>query len=322
MKITISRALVLMMTLALLGRAWCEGEETSEEKAKKEAKFKDDRAAAERRVADTSKMTPEQRADYKETEQHRKDKENKAKNLADYKEKTLNNLNSIKELFNKAEAAFKEKQFRTAGSFYDLIVLATVPGVEMFVETSRNRLVEMEDIAKQMLSDAVDFDLKQDFVKEVELLTTILHDFPKTKTCEVAMRKVINLKSRSEVAGYIELAQAESLEANDKLLDASNLYRSIASNPRYENSVPALKAARKLDDFNKNEGMRAKLKAEINIKADKEARPMLNLAKNYLANNKPQMAIEKLRQVIEKFPDTSYAEQAKNEIEQLKDYVK
>ena len=78
MKMAMSKLLVCVVALAVIGRAWCEGDDARAQ----EEKFKADRAAADRRIKDTSTMTPAQLDAYKKSEQARKDKEQKANNLA------------------------------------------------------------------------------------------------------------------------------------------------------------------------------------------------------------------------------------------------
>jgi TolA-binding protein len=139
-----------------------------------------------------------------------------------------------------------------------------------------------------------------------------------TKAHDTALRRLITLKSRPEVAGYVEMSQAEALETDGKLMDAIRIYESVAANPRYENTVPALKARRKLDDLNKNEATKAKIKTENDAKADKEAPMLLARARDFVSNNMPKQAMEKLEQVVAKFPNSKYAEEAKKMLADLK----
>jgi hypothetical protein len=239
------------------------------------------------------------------------------KDQADFKEQVFNNLASVKDLFASAEAAWKDEHYGLAASLYRSVEMATVPGAETMVETARGRRIELEDLAKGHLKNVEDADLNQDYSKEIEELDLILREFKTTTANDVASQKMINLKSRAEVAGFIEYSQAESLEKDGKLMDAIKIYTSVANNARYEHSIPALKAQRRLDDLNKNEETRNKIKAELAARADKEAPVLLNTAKNFILNGKPKLALEKLQTVIDKYPDSPYAQQAKQQIEEL-----
>jgi len=93
--------------------------------------------------------------------------------------------------------------------------------------------------------------------------------------------------------------------------------QAIINNPRYENSIAALKATRALDDLNKNEETRAIIKKEFLAKADKDAPQLLAIAKNFVTNNQPKAAKQKLETVIDRYPDTPYADEAKKQLEVL-----
>ena len=319
------RARLLLAVLALALGALCVSRSAfSADNPDKQAdrayndRLQKERQAAEQRDRENNARTAEEKEAVRKQAQAAKDKIEKQQNLAEYKEKTINNLASIKEMDVKAEAAWKEKHYGEASAYYTSISLANVPGAEPLSEKARGRLVELEDVAKATLKAADDADLNRDYNKEVELLSTISKDFRQTKTRETALRRLLALKSKPEVAGFVELAQAEALEADGKTMEAVNLYTSIAANPRYEHSIPAIKSARRLEEMNKSDATRAKIKAEVDARAEKEAPILLASARNFVSNNMPKQAIEKLQQVVEKFPETTYAEQARKQIEDLK----
>jgi hypothetical protein len=310
----------LWMLLAALAAAGSVRVRAEEDKAQKEleARLKAARENAAVRSALDNARTDDAKKALKEKMKSAQAKDQEKKDLAEFKQKTLDNLGSIKELFAKGEEAFKNQKFGEAGQAYSSVALATVPGSEEMVETSRGRLVEMEDLAQGHLKAADDSDLKREYVKEVEELALICKEFGQTKTKETALRRLITLKSRPEVAGYVEMAHAESLETDGKLIEAATAYDSVARNPRYENTIPGLKARRKLADMKKDEATGAKLKAEADAKADREAPILLASAKNFVANNRPKDALEKLQIVVEKFPNTKYAEEAQKRMAELK----
>lgn len=316
------RALVWMSLTALLAGLWCGrawGEDDAE-KAKKEFenRLKNMRGAADLQSALDRAVSDEDKKKIREKMKDAQSKEQGKKDMADFKELVLGNLGAIKEMFAKAEESWKNQKFGEASQLYSSVCMATVPGAEAMVETSRGRIVELEDLAKTHLKTADDNDLKRDYVKEVEELSLINKEFTLTKTREVALRRLITLKTRPEVAGYVEIAQAEALETDGKLMESLAVYRSVAANPRYENSVPSLKARRKLEELDKNEATRTKIKTEMDARADKEAPNLLARAKDFLANLKPKEAAEKLQQVIDKYPNTKYAEEAKKQLAELK----
>ncbi|MCW8133996.1 MAG: hypothetical protein KIS92_26860 [Planctomycetota bacterium] len=235
----------------------------------------------------------------------------------EYKEKIAANQASIKELFAQAEGRYKEGKYREAASFYASVVLANVAKTEQLVADSRKRFIEMEGLAQEHLKNADDADLQRDFMKEVDELAIICREFPFTKVFETAQRRLVGLKARPDVAGAVEYSEGEQLEAAGNLVDALRKYKSITENPRFENSLAAMKASRKMEMLQKNEASREQLKNDMQLLAEKNAPALLTSAKNFLTNNMPAQAKEKLRQVMEKYPGTTFADDAKKQLDQI-----
>lgn len=245
-------------------------------------------------------------------------KEQAKRDVAEFKQNMTNNLASIKELSRLADADMKEKKFAEAGQFYGSVAMADVPGSEDYAEQARNNLQKLEDMAKDCLHEAEDADIQRDYIKEAERFLYILQEFPFTKAKERALAGITSLRSRPEVAAFEEFKKGEQLEADGKLIDAEKAYEGITLNPRYDHSVAALLAKRKLDAFGDNEQTRAAKKAELDARAKKEAPSLMASAKNYLANNMPKEAMRKLQDVIDRYPNTSFAEEAQKQLAELK----
>jgi hypothetical protein len=283
-----------------------------------EERLKAEREAAEYRAKkEAEKAKTDAQTKIKKEEQARKDKEEQKINLAEYKEKTLQNLSQIKELFASAEAAFKEKQYAKAASFYQSVAGASAPGSEDMAQKSRDKLVGMEDLAKASLKAAEDADMEGNYIKEVEALSVITSEFKDTKAREIALRRLISLKSKPEVAAEVEYVQAESMLGEGKMLQSIEILKGVAGNSRYDNSVAQFKARRKLDELKDNDDAQAKIKAEQSAKVEKEAPALMSAAKNFMSNHMPKLAIEKLKMVIDKFPGSTYADEARKQLEEL-----
>ena len=247
-------------------------------------------------------------------------KEQAKKDVADYKESMLNNLASIKELAKQGDVAMKEERYDDAAKAYDSVSLANVPGSEGLAEEARGHLMDLEDMAKKKLHEAEDADIQRDYIKEADAFLYILKEFPQTKSKDRALSGITALRSRPEVAAFEEYKKAEDLEGANKLIDAVRIYESVSNNPRYEQAhcVAVLMAKRKLDTLGQSEQTRSAMKAELDARAAKEAPGMLTTARNYVANNLPKEAIRKLQEVMDKYPNTQFAEQAQKQLAELK----
>jgi hypothetical protein len=313
-------ALALLAATALCSKSLkaADGREGRREAKEFDNRLNQARGSAELRNQAYQARTPEEAKKAQQAMSKARENEDRKRALAEYKEKTMENLASVKEMYAKAEEAWKAKEFGQAAPLYASVAGATVPGAEEMAETSRGRMFELEDIAREKLKAADDADLKRDYTREVDELGYIMRELNYTSARETALRRLASLKSRPDVAGLVEYAEGEGMEAEGRLADAVKKYNDIAANPRYDNTIAALKARRRVETLNSDEASRDKLRVEQDAKADKEAPILLNSAKNFLSNNMPKQAVEKLEMLIMKFPETKYAEEAKQKLAEIK----
>jgi hypothetical protein len=246
----------------------------------------------------------------KKKDKQAKNKEKKKKEEMLNDAELQENLNYIKNLHATAEAAFKEQNYRLAAQYYASVAMADVEKSDAMVQTAKQRFIEMDGMAKEHLTKAQDAQLQRNFLVAIEELSTITKQFPFSSSYETAHQTLIQYKSQPDVAGHVELAEAEELAAAGEVLAAHKRFQDIAENPRYENKVPMFKARRRLKELQEDEAMSAALTAQKQAKADLEAPVLLAKAKNYLMNDKFGLAKEQYRLVVEKFPRTPYAAEA------------
>lgn len=238
-------------------------------------------------------------------------------NDAEYKDKLQQNVAYIKELYQKAELKFKEESYREAASFYASVIMANVVKSEKLVEEARKRFLEMEDLAKEHLNNADDASLKRDQLRAIEELGLIVKEFPFTKAYGEAQRRLIALKTKPDVAGLVEFAEAEGAEAGGELIKALKGYQAIIDNPRYENTLAAMKAKRKVSLFKQDAALKERLQEERAALAEKEAPRLMSAADNFLKNKMNGHAKEKLEAIIERFPETTYAQEAQKKLDKI-----
>ena len=236
---------------------------------------------------------------------------------AEYKEKVAMSVERISQEFELGEQAFKDEQYRIAASHYSSVILSNLPSTEKNADKARGRILEMEGLAKSHLGKADDADLGRDYMKEVVELSIITKEFPFTQAYQSALRRLTTLKNRPDVAGSVELAEAEAQEANGQYLKASKGYQSIVDNEHYKNTLPALRAKRHLDEMKTNEASRENLKKDVNAQADVEGPKLIAAGNNFILNKMPAKAKEKFNTVIEKYPGTKYADEAKKQLETM-----
>jgi TolA-binding protein len=238
-----------------------------------------------------------------------------------YRDHLKGSLKDLKELEKVAGECFTAKNYREAASFFQSITIASIPmadgTVSAMQENARNMLIEMEHLAQEEIRQAEDADLARNYIKAIEHLSVVLRDFPFTKAHVTAVSRLSAFKSRRDVSAYVEYAECEAAEASGDLAKAVTGYQRLVDNDRYEGTVPVFKAKKRIEVLKTDEATRDALKAQVQAVADKEAPPILNTARNFLMNNRPGHAKEKFELVVQKYPGTTYAEEAQKEIEKL-----
>jgi TolA-binding protein len=138
-----------------------------------------------------------------------------------------------------------------------------------------------------------------------------------------ATRRLDDLMARPEVKEQVVKAEREAnamgaLDAARKLRDAGNdlsayeRFRAVSMDyPETPAAGDALIALRAYDDdaiFQR--------KRRDSIAAPK-AEPLMKLADNYRRGRRPDLARQKLQEVIDRFPDTTFADTAKKQLDEL-----
>jgi hypothetical protein len=232
-------------------------------------------------------------------------------------EKLHINLNGIKELFERSEAAFKIEHFREAALGYQSVSLATVVGSEDCAGRARDRLIELEGKAKERLNAARDKEnVKVDYAGAAKDLEYLLREFPDTVAGKQGVQEMVALRSRPAAAAFLELEQARTLLQQGKPAAAQQALNAIAENPRYRETIAAIEARRLAQNVASNEGMRKLIEVETAAKSEQSARALLAQARNLLKNNMKDKACAALKEIATLYPDSSAAAEAKSLLEQ------
>jgi len=233
-------------------------------------------------------------------------------------EKLSKNLAGIKELFERAQSEWKKEHFHEAAMLFKSVSLATVPGSDTYVAESRDRLNELEPMAKKRLQSATDEDLRQEYFNEARDLLFIVREFPDTAACRESQRQLSVLRSRPEAAASLDLEQARELEASGKFSEALAQYSAVVANPRYQNTVAIFEARRRAAELNQDKYKHAAVGTEQSAKAEREARALLAASENMLLNKINHAASRKLKEILEAYPETLSAKEAKKLLDENK----
>jgi hypothetical protein len=237
-------------------------------------------------------------------------------------EKLSSNLTGIKDLCERANAAWKLEHYRIAAMLYRSVTLATVLGSDNFVDEARDRLSSLESIAKKRLDAAVDSGLHDDFAVQARQLLDIINEFPDTAVAREAERSMGLLRTQPRSAAYLDLEEAKTLRQQGRIFEAAERFDSIADSPRYRDridcQIPCLLARRMAQEITGNAVLRLAIASQRSTKNERESHALLASAQNLLLNKMPADAKDKLNRLLELYPDSSAAKDAKKLLDDMK----
>lgn len=172
---------------------------------------------------------------------------------------------------------------------------------------------EKAEEAVTALKDADKLYKNKELREALDAYEAIVADYPKTPSAEKAQELVAKIK--------IELAEADAKEAltkADRLVDgkkypqAIKAYESVIE--EYEGTAAAGMAKTKLKQLRTDKTIGKEIRE---AEAAKKCKGWLQMARSMVKNGKPDAARKYYQNIIEQYPDTSFAETAKAELAKL-----
>lgn len=225
-------------------------------------------------------------------------------------------LNLVAEAFKAGEAAFKAENYPGAFEYLvDVAACAGIPGAANFADQARAMILEMEKMAADKLEEAKLKKLQGDGLGALEIIKLLIEKFYFTKVIDEARNLLVVLATDPRIAAAADLLAAEELDTAGKYAEAAAKYQVIMK--KYPDSVQALKGKLRLEAMKKDEAIAAAMREGAGKTADLECPKLLGEARNFLANDMPDRAKPLYRKVIENYPDSEYAKEAKTALEEL-----
>ena len=206
----------------------------------------------------------------------------------------------------RADALYEKGKHGPAASLYSDIVGMKFKAPP--VEAAKEKLAKIEEMANQQLENAR-ADLKDKaYADAVPKLADLGRHFGSLEAGQAA---------RKELAGLRKLPEAQEAFA---ALDRRGSEGETPAGASAVEAVSADESEWKLDGFTDEEldaldamagGAEPTPTPKAAADVSRKCRRLLGLARNWIANKQPDKARQYLRQVIEEYPDTLYAEQAK-----------
>ena len=216
-------------------------------------------------------------------------------------------------LLDKADKAMAQNRYAEA---VDLLAKIQQPEKDPEVQ-ARIAAVQkaLATVAEQRLADAEEAIEAKDYSKAVALLTEAALLVPGTDLAGKAQSRLKELMADDGVRAAIEQNQRRSKAADllaeaEKRKDVPAAYLKALDDlaAKYPDTPAGQTAAQKAEAMRADPSVMKQIQSEA---ADKQCKSLLSMARNYLKAGMPEKAKPYLEEVIEKFPDTAYAEEAK-----------
>jgi len=236
---------------------------------------------------------------------------------AEETEKLSTNLAGIKQLFERAEAAFKVQHFHDASLAYKSVSLSSVKGSEDLAARSRDRLIEIDGEAKDLLRAAGDKELRALYTDEVRELEFIVGECADTGAGKLAVKELARLRSLPAAEAYLDLEDAKAALQRGKLADALKKFNTVAGNPKYHDTIAAVEAHQQAKILEESAALRLAMDMEESSSSEHTAQKLLARARNLLKSNANDQAAAALTTIVTLHPDTPSANEAKKLLEAI-----
>ncbi|MEN8148495.1 MAG: tetratricopeptide repeat protein [Planctomycetota bacterium] len=227
----------------------------------------------------------------------------------------------LKKILADADAAKKKGDLKKASKLYGEVIEANK--LSALADQAQKNLDEIDSVAKGELEEAL-AKVDEDPLAAMIALEAVIENYAGTETAREARKKLSELKKRKDVKKLLGKLKKEK-EATAKIADAEELVEA----GEYTRAIAALKSiARKYRGTKAAETATARV-AELEgdpeiakkieaAEAEKFSERCLRMGRNYATNGMTDKAKAEFRKVIDKYPGTPWAEEAKKEIEKLK----
>jgi tetratricopeptide (TPR) repeat protein len=223
----------------------------------------------------------------------------------------------VANVFKAGEAAYKDEKFPAAYEYFaDVAACKDIQGAANYAAKARDYLLKMEQAAAEKLDEAKLARLQDKGPEALDTVKVLLESYPYCRAAEEANGLLITLSMDPRVAAEVAFLQAKALDDAAKYLEAAEAYVKVTK--RYPDSVPALKAQVRLKAMKSDEAIAEVIKEAERAVVEKECPKTMIMARNYAMNGLYPQARELYQKVIGQYPDTDYAKEAAEALEELK----
>ena len=210
--------------------------------------------------------------------------------------------------------ALKQSNYRKALELFKRVIKYYPNGP--YVQDSYQKLSEIEALAEQRLSPVDGLIRDEKYNEAILVLRQVRLTFTGARAAASAEARLEQLSKSPALAEAIKKAQAEDLLTEARgYMDAADLVRCVATYKRlagqYPDTSQGKAAQEQLKCFDDDEEFQTQLRL---AEGDVKCRGMLSMARSYRSNKLYEVARTKYQEIVDKYPDTEYSDEAQDDL--------
>jgi hypothetical protein len=228
-------------------------------------------------------------------------------------------IRQAKRALERIDALIQEENYAPASRLCSRLAEKNITA--KFTEETKKRLATLNEAASSRLADARRYLRAENYSLAVPALTAVRHDFPTLDAAREAAAELAKLqelpaaKAAFKSAAKAEAAPAAEGGASPNTVTIGALTIQV-KRPAPEDAPDAFTDA-ELDALDKLGQPGAEPDAIRRSTSNPKAQRLLRFARNWMANDKPDKAVRLLAQILDLYPDSAEADQAKVLLEKL-----
>lgn len=229
---------------------------------------------------------------------------------------------ATRQLFSNAEKAYGQKAYNTAYMYYKALIETKNSG---YVDLGKvaDKISEIEGLATAKLRLGKVWEIKKRYSKAAEAYVETIEEFGYTPPAAEAKRKLTTLRERPSVKAALMYAEGQLEDDAGNYYEAYLIYEKVQK--KWPSSIAALRARVAIKSMRADEFKMQVLEERKHETAKEFSARFMLKAKSFLMNSIhgrkkkilparikefEAMAVKELKRIVDRFPNTKYAETA------------
>jgi hypothetical protein len=257
----------------------------------------------------------------------RRNKEKQKQQKADQKQ----SLQYLKDAYQKGKKAFDEKRYSAAYLHFLDVANSSMKGADKMAADAKGKVLEIEAMALTLLERAKICQLQNQHMQAAEYLQQVVGEFPYCDAAILARQRLQTLCAVPSVAASMRYAEGKAQHDAENYAVALDIYDEVMR--RWPAELAALRAKVAASAITSDAEKMEMVREAKDIESDRVCPTLINLAKSFIMNYEmvrdsdspdahtmkdlKHRAQEKLEQVLTEYPESRYAEEARQLLGEL-----